>query len=346
MNMKLLVPKKVIADSDTFSSGKDLLDRENFATDLTDVLTSTSEGLVVGLDAKWGEGKTTFAKLWRNKLKADETKCIYFDAFENDYMSDAFYALTSLIHEIVKKEENRHLFNQLKENLTSLSKVVLKAGLKSGAKVLTENIAVKAGATFVEELDNATTKYIDERFESSESDKKVVENFKVFLSSLHEKLETDKPIVFIIDELDRCRPNYAMEILETIKHFLSVPNISWILVMNRVQLEQSVSHLYGLDKESCHSYLQKFVQLWVTLPQSTGGIANKVTYFRHCLNDMGLTHHYEDDSLEIHLINHYDLSLREIEQVLTNFAILENRFIGGKGFVGNTFPLYLAIIRV
>ena len=56
---------------------------------------------------------------------------------------------------------------------------------------------------------------------------------------------TSKKLVFLIDELDRCRPTYAVETIEKIKHLFSVPGIIWVLVMNKEQIESSIQKVYG-----------------------------------------------------------------------------------------------------
>lgn len=346
--MKLILPPLSISDTDDFSTGIDVLSREEFASDLSRIVSAESDGLVIGLDAKWGEGKTTFAKLWSNGLRAEGGKCVYFDAFENDYLSDAFYALTSLILELLKSEDDE-LRNEFKAKLSAIAQVLLKSGLKIGARILTGNVLEHAGEAIAEEIESATSNYIDGRFEASEKDKEIVEEFKRFLVSLPERLNSDKPVVIIIDELDRCRPDYAMEIIETIKHFLTVPKISWVLVMNREQLEQVVSYRYGLSAEITDTYLQKFIHLWALLPKSSEQNLNCVTYFNHCLERMGSsTKFVDDESLEIQMIKYYAPNLREIEQILTNYALLEN-FIHGEsssGYVYSWFSLYLSIVKV
>ena len=53
--------------------------------------------------------------------------------------------------------------------------------------------------------------------------------------------------MIVIDELDRCRPSYAVEILEMAKHLFSVDRVVFVLSINRDQLAHSVKVLYGSD---------------------------------------------------------------------------------------------------
>ena len=75
-----------------------------------------------------------------------------------------------------------------------------------------------------------------------------------------------RPLVFIIDELDRCRPPFALNVLERVKHLFSVENVCFVLVAHLPQLEAVVKGSYGLGVDA-RTYLEKFFQLQVTLPE-------------------------------------------------------------------------------
>src|SRR3954466_1508030 len=96
----------------------------------------------------------------------------------------------------------------------------------------------------------------------------VIEAFRNALSDLPKLLNVDnnqtKPLILIIDELDRCRPNFSLQLLERIKHFFSVPNVHFVLGTNLTQLENSIAALYGNGIDT-PVYLQKFVHLTLFL---------------------------------------------------------------------------------
>ena len=73
-------------------------------------------------------------------------------------------------------------------------------------------------------------------------------------------------MVFIIDELDRCRPDFAIRLIERIKHFFDIPKIVFFLVMDKTQLSKVVCHNYGYDEIVGEEYLDKFIDFWVSLP--------------------------------------------------------------------------------
>jgi len=74
-----------------------------------------------------------------------------------------------------------------------------------------------------------------------------------------------KPIVVLVDELDRCRPDYAIELLERIKHLFSVNGYVFVFALARDQLEKSVGHRYG-EKFDASGYLERFFDFRFGLP--------------------------------------------------------------------------------
>lgn len=73
------------------------------------------------------------------------------------------------------------------------------------------------------------------------------------------------PIVIIIDELDRCRPDYAVKTLETLKHFFDIPGFVFILSIDEKQLKSSVKKLFGTD--NFDGYKRKFINNSFILPK-------------------------------------------------------------------------------
>lgn len=169
---------------------------------------------------------------------------------------------------------------------------------------------------------------IASKFESSKADKLALSNFRTFISNIALNHSNGNKIVFIIDELDRCRPDFALELLEKIKHLFSVQGITFLLVMNRSQLEESVKSRYGAGIDSS-TYLQKFINVWVSLSRfdsnnrkDYGGVFAEYCLKKMTVNDPILN--TDAFSLLTELIKYNKPSFRNIERMLTYFAIIEN----------------------
>ena len=170
--------------------------------------------------------------------------------------------------------------------------------------------------------------FIKERLRSNSQDRDTIVAFRELLSEMPEKLKGSKesPLVIIIDELDRCKPSYAVEVIEQIKHLFSVNNIVFILVMNRPQLEESVKHVYGPSIDA-KTYLQKFINVETQLPKRTSDkYYNDVRDYIQRLRDLHQIEMWdaEDTLFQFfeHVAIHRALSLRELERVITNIAVL------------------------
>lgn len=258
----------------------DLWDRQRLGIQLTSYVDRLQCGAVLALDARWGEGKTWFVRHWAKHLSDTKHNVIYLDAFANDYLDDPFLTIASEISQAFKdsdeissedvKEFNSTTASVLISLASILPLIAAKAGLHwiglGGAGEAIQEV-YKEGKDFYdsasEEITAKVKEQIEKKIENHQVEKETVRDFKDELAKLAEKLE--KPLVFIIDELDRCRPDFAIRLIERIKHFFDIPKIVFVLVMNKPQLLQSIKTYYGYDPVLSGDYLEKFVDFTVHL---------------------------------------------------------------------------------
>ncbi len=158
-------------------------------------------------------------------------------------------------------------------------KVLLRSSLKLGVKAATLGAVAstdleEVASDLASEASDLVDKHLGERLTQQKRQKDAIQAFRDALAELPSLLsdqsesgERPKPLVVIIDELDRCRPTFALEILERIKHFFSVPNVHFVLGVHLDQLRNSVIVAYGPNIDA-QTYLQKFVHLTVHLIDS------------------------------------------------------------------------------
>lgn len=101
--MHVYPPPLVIEDDEGFSSERDIFGRGTLAKGMTNLVSSVDSPLVIAFDGIWGSGKSTFLKMWAGELRKGGYPVILFDAFENDYIEDAFAALARELIEIAEK---------------------------------------------------------------------------------------------------------------------------------------------------------------------------------------------------------------------------------------------------
>lgn len=337
MLVRIVTPPLIVEESDAFRN--DALDRKAYGEALLNLVARSSDELVISLDGRWGEGKSTFVKMWQGLLSEAKIPNIYIDAFANDYLDDAFISVASAITLFVEKNIEKGSGEKVAE-LKNKTKRIGGQLLSWSAKVAIK--AATLGAIKESELDelqdikddiskgasNLLGSIIEERLASHSKDIALIEEFRELLSEIPSKLAGagENPLVIIIDELDRCKPSFAIEMLEKIKHLFSVKNVVFILVMHKEQLEESVRCIYGQNIDA-HTYLQKFINVETKLPkQITDRYTNDLRSYSRKLLQLHEMETWGDDknivdSIEP-LADHFNLSLRQLEKVFTNLTLL------------------------
>jgi hypothetical protein len=237
------------------------LDRQKYAGVLTTIIQNYSEGFVLALNGEWGTGKTTFVKMWQTSLEKANYKTIYFNAWENDFEDEP---LIALLGELKKLVDNK---NETYKSLLKKGVVITKNILPALAKGVISKY-MDAGITLdvLEKSIEAATEILDKEVDEYVNKKEGLIDFKKQLETYIEANNAGKPIVFIIDELDRCRPDYAVEVLEKVKHFFSVKGIVFVLSIDKIQLGHSIQGYYGSHNINTEEYLRRFIDIEYKLP--------------------------------------------------------------------------------
>lgn len=257
-----------IPESDPFQN--DLLGRKPSAEVLTDFVSSQEEPFVLAINSTWGSGKTTFLRMWEQHLKLNGIKCLRYNAWENDFSESPLISLIGELSESLKAMRAANEVDQDAERYLQKTKdlgaALFKAALPTAVKIAT------AGIVDSEDLAKLTENIAKKQIESYGEEKKSMDGFKKELKNLvkslskNESVHPPKPVVFIIDELDRCRPTYAIELLENIKHLFCVDGLVFVIAIDRDQFNESVKTLYGIGTNT-DGYLRRFIDLEYRLPE-------------------------------------------------------------------------------
>ena len=344
MTIKLQPPQPQINEEDGFAD-TDLFGYRDFGDRLTHIIESLDTSATIVLDGPWGSGKSTFVQQWTPHARRGGNATIIFDAFANDHHDDAFFSLAAEIYALAKhrKALPRNLLTQVANVGRALWPLTARLALKSLSQgMLTPDDVVKMRNTVRRQTD-ASVVLIKNRITEVQKDRQYLEAFKELLSELALDL-TGRPLdkstineditarsqnklIFIIDELDRCRPHFALNLLERIKHIFAVNNVCFVIVADLAQLAAIVERNYGVTDGRL--YLEKFYQLKVSLPDTfTKQNGNqRFAYIEYLVKAMDLPCD-EPRVLELltgtlgALASAYDLSLRTLEQVMLNASLV------------------------
>ena len=307
---------------------RDEFSRKPIAEKIIKLLNSDIDVSPLIIDGKWGTGKTEFCFKLKNLIEADnptEYKVGYVNAFQADHANEP---LLTLIAEVAgfygeKDDRRKNFIKDAIPYLRLISGIGLKAGLGFAFGRYAADIP-DALTDGLDEIKEGSKSLIDQSLESMIKDQVEAEKNLSTLRDALSDIASTNPIILLIDELDRCRPDFAVMMLETIKHVFDVKNVQIVLITNAEQLKATIKHSYGSDTDS-HSYLYKFFKYQINLP-TTGkdadnkSVENNITYFEKVVRDSKvISQEFKDNKFiyEIPTFLEVDkLSLRNIEQIV------------------------------
>lgn len=303
---------------------KDLLMRKQYADVLTQIVKHAEDGFTLSINADWGYGKTTFVKMWEAMLQSNEYKTIYFNAWESDFVADPMMALIDGLRNGFETEDLP------KEHLQKV---------KAFWKTATKLVQLVPQYRIVGEIAEAIQEGIGECTEDNDelqkctSIKQLVYTFRKQLSDFAKTIDEQKQLIVFVDELDRCRPDYAVQMLERIKHFFTIDNIIFVLSIDKKVLCKSIKAVYGGLEIDTEAYLRRFIDLEFDLPEPDIDLFAKTLFEQKEIGKYFTTYYdaisgeQRDESLKSTLIDCFlsqSTSLRDVEKYYSRLEIILN----------------------
>lgn len=230
----------------------DKLDSNQFVEDVFSIFENftykegDTQGFTMMINGKYGSGKTTIFECIKeeNTNRGGEFDIIEYNAWENNFFDNPLIPILYTLSNL------RNTWTKVKDCTISVFKNLLKNGVRIFTKTLSN--AHSIDLTDVSDSNNFFTEYREYL--------KAVNDFKKVLSNCCK----EKRIILLVDELDRCLPDYQIKVLESLYHFLNVPGLIVVVAMDKEQLEHTIESYFGLDN---YGYYTKFFQYTVDLPK-------------------------------------------------------------------------------
>lgn len=247
-------------------------ERRKIAEFLTDYLSKKKDGYVLNLDGEWGSGKSFFIKSWHALIKDKHPVC-YIDAWKTDFSKEP---LLVIIHGIITSLNAQEALGsgiEYEVEKEFVKKTLALIGYVSKVSAPLVNVVLPGASVVTDVVGDGLNKLsnsIEGKYENYEKSLSGLDGFKSEINELLENIisstrDIEGPLFIFLDELDRCRPSYAVEILETIKHLFDCKNIVFVIATNRKELEASIGNLYGSGFNS-NQYLSRFFDRSSQLP--------------------------------------------------------------------------------
>jgi KAP family P-loop domain len=314
----------------------DELKRKELEPPLTQFVTQAVGPFVLAIDGSWGSGKTTFLKMWQAKLDKAGHLCLYLNAWKTDFVQDPLVAVVGELSVAIKE----HPLDRLDEDnvrktigkIEKTAKSIVKRLIPIGAKLLTLG-ALDIDSALERELAAGTGAIAENLIQDYDKGKSDIEAFrselKFLANAIQEPNKDPIKIVIIIDELDRCRPTYAVQLLERIKHLFDVEGIVFILGIDRKQISHSVKAFYGSEFDAA-GYLKRFIDIDYNLPEPSIGCYCPSLFERFGINLLLSKRQSGNNNSDLsdlsfylgYLMSSAQMSLRDREQVISRLRVV------------------------
>lgn len=335
---KVFMREIEVKPEDPFSCDK--LNRSTEIETLTRLFNSVETPFVCIIDSEWGSGKTTLVKMWEADLKLRNQKCLYFNAWKNDYIPDPFVAMLSEFEIQVANQSDNETLTKSWQKIKKAGLTIVKRGVPSIVKIATHGL-IDFTPVVEDEIADSSADVSKDIIDAYIDQKNHVEEFKKSLSDYINKVCIDsKPLYIFIDELDRCRPLYSIECIEMIKHIINVPGALFVFSMDRQQLEKSICAVYGKDFDASR-YLRRFYDFDYRMKEPDHDtyinyIAEKTSFSKQMTKrekfpELQYERRYFVNTVSL-LAKEYKLTLRDVEQFMARISMIltclpENRHL-------------------
>ncbi|MBQ4076700.1 MAG: AAA family ATPase [Mailhella sp.] len=308
----------------------DDFDREIIADNIIKLLDSDlTDCYPMAIDGGWGTGKSEFCHKLINKLrdKKDDYKprnVIYFDAFEAENVEEPLLSLLAKITAFVPKDERKLVASKIAPVALYACKVIGKGALS--------HLLRQDGDELIDGLSNALHEEAQKGLDATiDGLLKQYAQAKNNIDALRTAIQTalgEKELVIFIDELDRCRPDFALNVFELVKHIFDIEGVKFIFVFNSEQIKSMIRNRYGFDVDS-ETYIEKFIKMSINIPQIMSSYYEVSASLRlYCLKmkEMQKDHLIKRDSFIYKFIEEFiknnNISLRGVEKLAFSIKFL------------------------
>ena len=320
----------------------DLLYRTEFTDTILEIVNNKvkeKKGFSLAIDGEWGCGKTTMLDMLQEKLRL-RYLVVRYNCWENDIYEDPLIPLLYEFAEALNKEYYVQSLDYEKKalkvatiSIRTLVDLLIESNVGITIKLIEKSLN-KLGLPIIRTIVSAYKK-IKNIVTQKHIQNDCVKNktpIEFLIKQVQDVLGPlmgveNRGIILMIDELDRCLPDYAIKVLERLHHICFGTRIVLITAVNKKELSGSIAKAFGQinldDKDSfAEHYLQKFIDFTVHL--NNGLFAEPDISF---LN--GLEQQFADDSV-FNLVTFNDwcryifsgVPMRNIQQIVRNIGII------------------------
>ena len=298
----------------------DAIGRRMQAERLTRLVERVEGPCVIALDAPYGAGKTTFLRMWAQTLRNEGFRVAEFNAWTSDFDGKPFNALAAQIVDAIDADGSDNAAKvkaALIRYMEYAPQIAISLASFMGVGIDDGGVGFNAGVNAGDFLKSLLDKHQEK--EAS------IQDLRKALAKYTDGTEKGR-LVVLIDELDRCRPPYAIETLEVAKHIFNANGVVFALGLHRQQLTASIKAVYGQDFDAV-GYLERFFDLSASLPVARG----REGYIKTKLGAQQLG---------------YDMVMLTGNQQLPDLGFAENLVVSAKGMTARLIDRFAQNLKI
>ena len=317
---------------DTYES--DLLSRKDSVIQFAEFLKSPYCPTSIAVNGEWGSGKTFFVKQTAYHLStledaSDKCLTVYYDAWENDNECDPIISIVDCIARVAGEEDENYISRLALDFL----KTAVDTPLLRGVKTI---------------IDRYEEKDAESDFGYSKT-KPTNAQIKNKLKALFDEIinEHGERLILFVDELDRCNPDFAVKVLERLKHYFTIDNrVKIVFSVNINQLEHTIKHFYGDDFDS-HRYLDRFFDIVLPIPE-----AETTLYIARYMKRNVMSDDFSSGVGVCSIIKYFEIQIRDIKIFMSELdsgydtvkkeSLLNSQLNKYQNFMNYIYPIILA----
>lgn len=291
---------------------------------------------VLNIDAGWGYGKSFFLDRLGLSLEATGNLVARVNAWRDDHADDPLVAVMSAVDDTIKpllatQKTIRSAWNKVKKTSGQVTMAVAKGAAEHWAKKLIGDgvtsvvDAIRANGVNEDTIHAAAKKGMqpvendgEEQLAEFRKAQTAIKTFRDELAHFLKEIKNDQfktPLFVLVDELDRCRPSYAIALLERVKHLFDIDNVIFLIATDTSQLKHAIGAVYGAGFDS-ERYLFRFFDFVYRFDQPSLGdfVAALAANSTLAERKLSLPPDVNFSQLVVNTFQSFDLSLRDAEQ--------------------------------
>lgn len=250
----------------------DILNRTPVIERLIDVLQglrSNRQSMMFSLNGKWGSGKTFVLNLLANRINevnqnqsdGEMPFCyIRYDCWKYDYYAEPLISLVSAMQDAIQNQTTTGSIDYVGDELKDTAKKLCEWAIETGSSFVQAQTGINISQILLKLINDDSEKR-NKDFDATFSVTKALNDLRKIMEEVNHKYT----LIIVVDELDRCLPEYMIRVLERLHHlFEGLENIIVIIATDRQQLEHTIKSIFGMETDAA-SYLQKMIQFELSL---------------------------------------------------------------------------------